>query len=78
MQVNVFVARVGEQLQTDLLVLPVSPQADIPPQYRVDWNHHATVDTSDPMFGDIDARAIEAEIAKSGFAIVKPEAPDRR
>jgi len=78
MQVNVFVTRVGDQLQTELLVLPMSPQAAIPPQYRTGWNYYATVDTADGMFGDIDAVLIETEIALSGFAVVKPEAPDRR
>ena len=77
MNVNVFVTRVDGALQTELLVLPLSPQAAIPPQYRVGWNYYATVDTGDRMFGDIDARAIETEIAKSGFAVVKPTAPDR-
>ncbi|WP_299753155.1 hypothetical protein [Devosia sp.] len=56
----------------------MSPEAAIPPQYRVGWTYYATVDTGDRMFGDIDARGIEAEIASSGFALVKPEAPDRR
>lgn len=78
MNVNVFVTRVDGAVQTELLVLPLSPEAAIPPQYRTGWNYYATVDTGDHMFGDVDARAIEVEIALNGFAVVKPEAPDRR
>jgi len=71
MNVNVFVTRVDGTLQNDLLVLPMSPQAAIPEQYRTGWNYYATVDTGDRMFGDVDAQTIEAEIAPSGFAVVK-------
>lgn len=78
MQVNVFVTRVDGKLQRDLLVLPQAPDAAIPAQYREGWTYYATVDTLDRMFGDIDARAIEAEIGKSGFAVVTPSVPDRR
>lgn len=78
MNVNVFVTRVAGAVQNELLVLPLSSQAAIPPQYRDGWNYFATVDTGDRMFSGIDARAIEAEIAKNGFAVVKPTAPDRR
>ena len=78
MNVNVFVTRIDGALQNDLLVLPVSPEAVIPAQYRTGWNYFATVDTSDHIFGAIDSRAIEVEIASSGFAVVKPKAPDRR
>lgn len=76
MQVNVFITQVGEQPQPELLVLPTSPQAVVPPQYQVGWNYFGSVDTGHPMFGDINAAAIEIEIAKSGFAVVKP-IPDR-
>lgn len=78
MQVNVFITRSNGQLQRELLVLPVSPQSAIPPKYRNEWNYFATVDTGDRMFGEVDARSIEAELARSGFAVVTPEAPDRR
>lgn len=78
MNVNVFVTRVDGALQNELLILPLSPQAAIPPQYRVGWNYYTTVDSGDRMFGDIDTLAIEAEIAKSGFALFRPSAPDRR
>lgn len=78
MQVNVFVTRREGELQREMLVLPLSPQTAIPPEYRSGWNYYATVDTGDRLFGDIDALAIEAELAASGYAIVKPEVPDRR
>jgi len=78
MNVNVFVTRIDGALQNELLVLPLSPEAAIPAQYRSGWNYFATVDTGDHMFGAIDGRAIEVEIASSGFAVVKPQAPDRR
>lgn len=78
MNVNVFVARVDGALRNELLVLPLTPEAAIPAQYRVGWNYYATVDSGDRMFGDVDARAIEVEIATSGFAVVTPVAPDRR
>lgn len=78
MQVNVFVTRSEGELQRELLVLPLSPEAAIPEQYRSGWNNYATVDTGDRMFGDVDARAIEIELASSGFAVVTPQAPDRR
>ena len=78
MQVNVFITREDGQLQNKLLVLPISPQAAIPPQYRVGWVYYARVDTQDQMFGDLDAVTLEAKIAAEGFAIVVPETPHRR
>jgi hypothetical protein len=78
MQVNVFITREDGQLQNKLLVLPISPQSAIPKEHRDDWRYYATVSTGDRMFGDIDARAIETEVAANGFAIVSPEVPDRR
>jgi hypothetical protein len=39
--------------------------------------YFATVDIGDNIFGAVDGRAIEVEIAHSGFAVVKPRAPDR-
>ena len=78
MRVNVFITRTEGKLQNELLVLPLSPQAAIPQQYRSGWNYYATVDTGDRLFGDIDARAIEAELAAAGFAVVIPQVPDRR
>ncbi|MBW4653518.1 MAG: hypothetical protein KME20_10860 [Kaiparowitsia implicata GSE-PSE-MK54-09C] len=78
MQVNVFITRSEGQLQSDLLVLPMSPQSAIPPKYRTGWTYYATVDTGDRMFGDLDALAIENELAAAGFAIVTPQTPDRR
>jgi hypothetical protein len=76
MQVNVFITRIAGQLQRQLLVLPMSPEVTIPPEYRTGWNYYATVDTGDRMFGD--ARAIETELAGSGYAVVTPQVPDRR
>ena len=78
MQVNVFITRQQGRLGTQLLVLPINPQAAIPKEYRDGWRYYSTVNPGDRMFGDIDARAIEAELAASGYAIVTPEAPDRR
>lgn len=78
MQVNVFITHQEGDARTKLLVLPASPQAVIPPQYRLGWVYYATTDTGDRMFGDVDAVKLEAQIAAKGYAIVKPEAPDRR
>ena len=78
MQVNVFVARIDGQLQNQLLVLPTSDQAAIPKQFRGDWTYYATVDSGDGMFGDVDASAVDAEIAATGFAVVTPTVHDRR
>jgi len=78
MRVNVFVARVDGQLQNQLLVLPTSDQAAIPKQFRGGWTYYATVDSGDSMFGDVDASAVEDEIAASGFAVVTPTVRDRR
>jgi len=78
MQVNVFVTRTAGQLQRELLVLPMSPEAAIPPKYRTGWNYYATVDTGDRMFGDLNAQSIERELASSGHVVVTPHAPDRR
>jgi hypothetical protein len=78
MQVNVFVTRTDGQMQNQLLVLPLSPHAAIPQQYRQGWSYYATVDTGDHMFGDVDAVAIEKELANSGYAVVSTKAPDRR
>lgn len=76
MQVNVFVTRVDEKPQPELLVLPTSPEMVLPPQYQVGWNYYGTVNTGHPMFGEINAAAIEIELAKSGFAVVRPVPPD--
>lgn len=78
MQVNVFITRQDGQLQNKLLVLPISPQSAIPPQYRVGWVYYATTSTADRMFGDVDDVTLEEQIADKGFAIVTPELPDRR
>jgi hypothetical protein len=77
MQVNVFVTRENDQLQGELLVLPMVPKAPIQKQYRIGWRYFATTDTADAMFGEIDARAIEVEISSTGFAIVSPDRHDR-
>jgi hypothetical protein len=78
MRVNVFITRQDGQLQNGLLVLPVSSDASIPQQYRLQWIYYATTDTSDSMFGNLDADTLEEEIARKGFAVVVPELPDRR
>lgn len=78
MNVNVFVARVDGQTQHQLLALPQSPHAAIPAQFRTGWAYFATVDSGDRMFGDADAKFIEAEIAANGFALVTPKTEDRR
>jgi hypothetical protein len=78
MQVNVFVMRRDGETPSELLVLPMPPEAATQEKYQIAWNYYATVDTGDRMFGEIDARAIEAEIAASGFAVVTPQVPDRR
>lgn len=78
MRVNVFIVRENGQLTNELLVLPLSPEAAIPKERRDNWRYYSTVDTADSLFGDIDARAIEAEIGANGFALVVPVAPDRR
>lgn len=78
MQVNVFVTTPSGKLQRELLVLPMSPQAAIPPEYRSGWTYYATVDTGDRMFGDIDAKTLEERIARTGFAVITPQPPDRR
>ncbi|MGV8830357.1 MAG: hypothetical protein ACOH2N_00135 [Devosia sp.] len=77
MNVNVFVMRVDGALQAEMLLLPIVPRAPIPDKYRVDWEYFATVDTGDGMFVDIDALAIDIEIAASGFAVVIPTLPNR-
>lgn len=70
MHVNVFVTRADGKLKEQLLVLPLTPRAAIPAQYRNGWSYYATVETGDHMFGGVDALAIEAELAATGFAIV--------
>ena len=77
MQVNVFITRQEGRLQNKLLVLPMSPQSAIPPQYQVGWVYYASVGTGDRMFGDVDAVTIEQLIADQGFAILTPATPDR-
>lgn len=78
MQVNVFVSRQDGRLSNEYLVLPMDLKAPVPKQYRIGWQYYATTSTTDNLFGDIDALAIEAEIRASGFAVVSPEVPDRR
>jgi hypothetical protein len=77
MQVNVFVSRHDGQLRNEFLVLPLDLKAPVPKQYRVGWRYFATTNTTDHLFGDIDALAIEAEIGANGFAVVHP-APERQ
>jgi hypothetical protein len=77
MNVNVFVMHVEGALQAEMLVLPLEPSAPVPEKYRTNWQYFATVDTSDKLFGGIDARAIEVEVASSGFAVVAPGEPRR-
>jgi hypothetical protein len=77
MQVNVFVIQVDGAVHTELLVLPLSPEAVIPPQFQRGWKYFATVDSGDSLFRGVDARAIEIEINSTGFAVVKPMLPDR-
>jgi hypothetical protein len=76
MQVNVFVARHDGELGNEYLVLPMDPKAPIPKKYRTGWQYIAITSTTDHLFGDVDAVAIETEIKASGFAVVHP-APDR-
>jgi hypothetical protein len=78
MQVNVFVSGQDGRLGNEYLVLPMDVKAPVPKQYRADWHYYATTSTTDNLFGDIDALAIEAEIRASGFAVVHPQVPDRR
>jgi hypothetical protein len=78
MQVNVFITRRDGAVQNKLLVLPIDAKAAIPPEYRLGWIYYATTGTADRMFGQIDAATLEAQIATKGFAIVKPQASDRR
>jgi hypothetical protein len=78
MQVNVFITRETGQSQNKLLVLPINPKVAIPPEFRLGWIYYATVSTGDRMFGDMYASTLEEHIAAKGFAIVKPEVPDRR
>jgi hypothetical protein len=77
MQVNVFVIQVEQAVHTELLVLPLSREVVIPPQFQRGWKYYATVDSSDSLFRGIDARAIEIEIESTGFAVVKPMLSDR-
>lgn len=78
MNVNVFVTRVDGQLLNELLVLPFSAQSALPKEYRSGWTYYVTADTGDPIFGEVDAVTLEAEIASLGFAVVKPKVEDRR
>jgi len=76
MQVNVFV--IPRDSENKLLVLPMSPDAAIPPQFQKGWFYYASVSSGDALFGDVDATTIEDGIAASGFALVSPEVPNRR
>lgn len=48
MNVNVFVLGVDGAVRNELLVLPLSPQAAIPPEYRV--SEKQTLETLTPFF----------------------------
>lgn len=74
MQVNVFITRENGQLQNKLLVLPITPIAAIPKEYRDGWRYYATVPSTDAMFNGVD---VERSLADKGFAVVEPEVPDR-
>ena len=74
MQVNVFVGRAEGQLLNKLLLLPISPTAAIPKEYRSGWNYFATLDTRDAIFA---GKAVDSDLAARGFAVVLPDTPDR-
>jgi hypothetical protein len=75
MQVNVFIAHQSGRSQHKLLLLPNFPTAAIPEEYRSGWTYYATLDSADPMFS---GRAVDADLAARGFAVVLPQVPDRR
>lgn len=72
MRVNVFVMRRDGETPSELLVLPMPPEAATQQNYETAWNYYATVDTGNRIFGDVDGQVIEAELASSGFAVVTP------
>jgi hypothetical protein len=72
MQVNIFIARDDQRSPHALLVLPFGPMAAIPHELRhLDWEHFVTTMTDDKLLG-ASAKTIEAELARSGFALVQP------
>jgi hypothetical protein len=77
MQVIVFTARADAENST-LLVLPDSPEAIIPSDFKVDWEYYAAVKTSDRLFHGVDAATIKDEIAANGFAIVSAQEPNMK
>lgn len=78
MLVNVFVMRRDGETPSELLVLPLSPEVATQQAYQTAWNYYATVDTGDRIFDDVDAQALEATLARLGFAVITPIAPDQR
>lgn len=78
MKVSVFVMRRDGETPSELLVLPLSPEVATQQAYETAWNYHATVDTGDRIFGNVDAQCLETTLARSGFAVITPIAPDKR
>lgn len=72
MQVNVFVTRKAGELQHQLLVLPMSPSAAIPPEYRSGWTYFATTTSEDAMFR---SAKVEDDIARQGYCLVETVTP---
>lgn len=78
MQVNAFVSEVQQDgVPTQMLVLPYGPEAAIPAHLRaIEWRYFATTE-ADNIIG-LRAGEVEVAMAERGYAIVKPQAPDRR
>ncbi len=72
MQVNVLIARGGEEFAPELLVLPYGPMAAIPRHLQaLDWRHLAVTMTDDKLLGAAGPR-IRADIAQNEYAVVQP------
>ncbi|WIJ26577.1 hypothetical protein [Devosia sp. RR2S18] len=68
---NVFIAHHSGE-EPELLVLPYGPMAAIPRHLqKIDWRHMAVTGAGDRLLGATEDK-IKAEIAISGYAIVRP------
>jgi hypothetical protein len=79
MQVNVFVSEVHQDGEpTQMLALPSGPEAVIPSHLRgIDWRYFATTESDDKIIG-LAPGEVEVALARDGYLVVTPTAPNQR
>jgi hypothetical protein len=75
MQVNVFISAVTSEEKPKLLVLPLGPEAAIPPHLQyLDWRYFATSSADDAIIGGPPGE-VEVSLARDGYFLTTPRKP---